>query len=198
MSRPRGNHQERRDAIALAAAELIAARGLEQVTLRSLAAELGVTTGVLTHYFPSKDALLRHTKDVAFDRSFARARAAADGPRGMARVHAVVEAALPLDRDRRTQWRLLVAFFGSAMGAPALRRVQERRMGRWYALYRDVVTPLRESGEIPPDADVDSMAKAIALFVEGLSIHVVMTAPAVSPDWQRAFAREHIRRIVTG
>jgi len=198
MSRPRGDHGERREAIALVAAELIATRGLDHVTLRSVAAELGVTTGVVTHYFPSKDALLRHTKDLAFDRTHARARAAAEGPPGLERVQAVVAAVLPLDRERRTLWRLLVAFFGSAVGSPALQRVQHRRMQRWFSLYRDVVAPLRDTGEIPPDADVDRIGKALALFTEGLSIHVVMTSPVASAAWQREFAREQVRRIVTG
>jgi AcrR family transcriptional regulator len=198
VSRPRGDHGARREAIALAAAKLIAARGLERVTLRDLAAELGVTTGVVTHYFPSKEALLRQTKDLAFDRTYARALAAAAGPPGLERVHAVVQAALPLDRERRTLWRLLVVFFGSGVGSPALRRVQERRMTRWYTLYRDVVEPLRETGEIPADADVAGIGKALAVFVEGLAIHVVMTSPAASAAWQREFARDQVRRLVIG
>jgi AcrR family transcriptional regulator len=198
VSRPRGDHRTRREAIADTAAQLIATRGLEQVTLRRVAAAHGVTTGVLTHYFASKDALLRHTKDRAFDRSYACARAAAVGPPGMERVHAVVAAVLPLDQERRQLWRLLVAFFGSAVGSPALRRRQERRMGRWYDLYRDVVAPLRETGEIPGDADVARIGKALALFVEGLAIHVVMTSPSPSAEWQESFAREQVRRLVTG
>lgn len=198
MSRPRGDHRERREAIALAAADVIASRGLEHVTMRTLAAELGVTTGVLTHYFPSKDDLLRHTKALAFDRTFARAQAAADGPPGLERLHAVVAAVLPLDRERRTLWRLLAAFFGSAVGSPSLRRVQARRMQRWYVLFRDLVEPLTVTGEIPADADAARIGKAIALFVEGFSLHVVMTSPVVGADWQRDFAREQVRRLVTG
>jgi AcrR family transcriptional regulator len=198
VSRPRGDHRARREAIADTAAQLIATRGLDQVTLRSVAAALGVTTGVLTHYFPSKDTLLRHTKNRAFDRSFARASAAAVGPPGMERVHAVVAAVLPLDAERRQLWRLLVAFYGSAVGSPARRRGQERRMNRWYALYREAVAPLRETGEIPGDADVARIGTALALFVEGLAIHVVMTSPTASAEWQESFAREQVRRLVTG
>lgn len=198
VSRPRGDHRERRAAIAFAAAEVIASRGLDRLTMRTLAAELGVTTGVLTHYFPSKDALLRHTKDLAFDRTYASARAAAEGPPGMERLHAVVEAVLPLDRERRVLWRLLVTFFGSAVGSPPLRQLQARRMQRWYRLYEDVVTPLKEMGELPANADPARIAKAIALFVEGMSIHVVMNAPVASAQWQRDFAREQVRRLVTG
>ncbi|MFN9215273.1 MAG: helix-turn-helix domain-containing protein [Gemmatimonadota bacterium] len=77
MSRPRGDHDERREVISRAAAAVIAERGLERLTLRDLAAELGVTTGALTHYFPSKDALVAHTKELVFDARYARARLAA-------------------------------------------------------------------------------------------------------------------------
>lgn len=198
MSRPRGDHRERREAIAQAAAEVIAARGLEGLTLRAVATALGVTTGVLTHYFPSKDALLRHTKELAFDRGYAEARAAADGPPGLDRVHAVVEAILPLDRARRTRWRLLLAFFGSAVGSASLRRAQERRMQRWYALFQDVVAPLRSTGDLAPGIDPVRVARAITLFVEGMAIHVVMTAPDASPAWQRTFAREQVTRLLGG
>lgn len=198
MSRPRGDHRERREAIALAAAGVIAERGLERVTLRDIAAELGVTTGVLTHYFPSKEALLRQTKDLAFDRSYERARGAMAGAPSLERVYAVVEAVLPLDRERRTLWRLLVAFFGSAVGSAALRRAQERRMGRWYDLFRDVVAPLRDTGEIPATADPARIGKAIALFVEGMAIHVVMTSPGADAEWQVQFARDQVRRLVGG
>jgi AcrR family transcriptional regulator len=198
MSRPRGDHRERRDEIAVGAVRVIAARGLERVTLRDIAAALGVTTGVLTHYFPSKEALLRHTKDMAFDRSYGRALVAADGAPGLDRVYAVVEAVLPLDRERRMLWRLLVAFFGTAVSSAALRRAQERRMGRWYDLFRNVVAPLRDTGELPASADPARIGKAIALFVEGMAIHVVMTSPGASAQWQREFARDQVRRLVSG
>lgn len=198
MSRPRGNHAARRDEIARAGGRVIAARGLGQVTLRDVAAALGVTTGVLTHYFPSKEALLRHTKDLVFDEAYARARAAASGPPGLARVEAVVISLLPLDRAGRLRWRLLVAFLGGAVGSVALRRSHTRRMERWYALFAEVVTPLAAAGVLPPSADPRRIAAALALFVEGVAIHAVVTAPEPSAAWQRALAREQVRRLVGG
>lgn len=199
MSRPRGDHAARRDEIARVAGRVIASRGLEQVTLRDVAAALGVTTGVLTHYFPSKEALLRHTKDLAFDEAYARARAAAvSGPPGLARVQAVVLSLLPLDRAGRLRWRLLVAFFGGAVGSAALRRSHARRMARWYALFAEVVTPLAAAGMLPPSADPRRIAAALALFVEGVAIHAVVTAPEPSAAWQRAFVREQVRWLVVG
>jgi AcrR family transcriptional regulator len=190
VSRPRGDHAERREAIARAAADAIATRGLEQVTLRDIAAALGVTTGVLTHYFPSKDALVAFTKAQAFNRHLARAREAAAGAVGVERLHAVVAELLPMDAERRTSWRLLVAFHGSAVGSAAMRRAHDRRMRAWFAFFAELVTPLGV-------ADAEATGMAVALFVEGMAVHVAMMQPPRPAAWQRAFARAQVERLVS-
>lgn len=198
MSRPQGDHPARRDEIALAAAGVIASRGLAQVTLRDIAAALDVTTGVLTHYFPSKQALLRHTKELAFDRSLAKARAVSERetPSGIERLHAVVAAILPLDKERRAQWRLLLAFYGTTIGTPSARREQQRRMERWYALFHSVIAELMTNGSIPGGQDPARAGMAVALFVEGLAIQLVTTAPLPEAAWQLSFARDQVERLV--
>lgn len=189
MSRPRGDHAGRREAIARAAARAIASRGLEQVTLRDIAAALGVTTGVLTHYFPSKDELVAFTKAQAFDRHLARAREAAAGAEGMERLHAVVAELLPVDAERRTSWRLLVAFHGSAVGSAAMRRAHDRRMRAWFAFFAELVAPLGV-------ADAEATGMAVALFVEGMAVHLAMMQPPRPAAWQVAFARKQVERLV--
>lgn len=189
MSRPRGDHEERREVIARAAAAVIAERGLEALTLRDLAAGLGVTTGALTHYFPSKDALVAHTKEAVFDARYERARLAAEGATGRERLHAVVTELLPLDAERRMVWRVLVAFQGSAVGSADLRRAHARRMRRWFALFQDLVTPLA-----PARAAAD-LGMAVALLVEGMAIHFAMMEPPMAAEAQVAFARAQVERL---
>jgi AcrR family transcriptional regulator len=196
MSRPRGDHDERREVIGLAAAGVIATRGLDQLTLRDLAAELGVTTGVLTHYFPSKDALVAYTKELVFDLRFERARLTADGPPGIERLHAVVAEMLPVDAERRTGWRVLVAFHGSAVGSATMRRAHDRRMRRWFALFDELVTPAVTSGVLAPGADTSRIGMAVAFLVEGMAIHLSMMEPPMAAAWQLAFAREQVDRLV--
>ena len=58
MGRERRSHEERRAEIAEAALRLIATRGLAQLTVASLAKELGITGGALYRHFPSTDAIL--------------------------------------------------------------------------------------------------------------------------------------------
>ncbi len=196
MSRPRGDHEERRAVIGLAAADVIATRGLDQLTLRDLAAELGVTTGVLTHYFPSKDALVAYTKELVFDLRFERARQAAEGSVGIERLHAVVAEMLPLDAERRTGWRVLVAFHGSAVGSAAMRRAHDRRMRRWFALFDELIAPRADTGTLASGEQASRMGMAVAFMVEGMAIHLSMMEPAMSAEWQLTFAREQVDRLV--
>jgi len=215
MSRPRGDHEERRAVIARAATAVIAERGLETLTLRDLAAALGATTGVLTHYFPSKDALVAHTKELVFDARYARARLAAEGASGGDRLHAVVAELLPLDAERRMTWRVLVAFQGSAVGSAELRRAHGRRMRRWFALFEELVAPFvpaagatagTAAGDGSPprrrtagrDTDVAALGMAVALLVEGMAIHFAMQEPPLSAARQLAFARAQVDRLVPG
>jgi AcrR family transcriptional regulator len=66
------NHDERRFRISEQALSLFADQGYAALSMRSLAASIGVTTGMLYHYFPSKESLLSdafrlvRTKDIEF------------------------------------------------------------------------------------------------------------------------------------
>ena len=62
--------EQRRAELADAAARLIARSGIEAATMREVAAEAGLTTGALTHYFADKHELLLTT----FQASLARRR----------------------------------------------------------------------------------------------------------------------------
>lgn len=196
MSRPRGDHAARREELAAAAADVIVARGMERVTLRDVAEALGVTTGTLTHYFTSKDALVAHTKERAFDWRYARALGAAERATGIERLHAVVAEMLPVDAERRANWRLLLAFHGHAIGSSAMRRSHDQRMQRWFTFFQDLVRELAADGALPASTDAASTGSAIALFIEGMATHCAMMEPAPSAEWQLHFARDQVTRLV--
>ncbi|WNV77817.1 TetR family transcriptional regulator [Geodermatophilus sp. DSM 44513] len=61
----RRSPEDRREQLLDAALALIARKGFAAVTLRDVAAEVGVAHGLLRHYFPSRGALLA----AAFDRA---------------------------------------------------------------------------------------------------------------------------------
>lgn len=196
MSRPRSDHPARRATLADAAAAIMASQGGEHASMRTIAAALGVTTGVLTHYFPSKQALLKLAKERAFDRAFDRAHGAAERARGRDRILAVVGAVLPLDLERRLLWRLLASYLADAAATPALRQAQARRMNRWWKLHATLVADAQRSGEIDPALDPEATGLAIATFVEGLALQAVTTTLPALPGGLEAFGRTHVDRLL--
>ena len=63
------DHDERRQELSTAVWRVVSERGLDGLTLRSVAAAAGCTTGLVAHYFADKNALLTHARDV-MDRSW--------------------------------------------------------------------------------------------------------------------------------
>lgn len=74
MPRTKGDHEGRLRDVSEAVWRVMATRGFAGLTLRAVAAELGATTGLLTHYFPTKRALLEHALDLLEQRTMARPR----------------------------------------------------------------------------------------------------------------------------
>src|SRR6201994_2881426 len=54
----KADHAARREELVLAAWRVIAAKGIDEVTIRDIARESGYSSGVLAHYFKNKDDLL--------------------------------------------------------------------------------------------------------------------------------------------
>lgn len=65
MPASRKSAEDRREELVRAAIALVARKGFAAVTLRDVAAEVGVAHGLIRHYFPSREALLATAFDTA-------------------------------------------------------------------------------------------------------------------------------------
>jgi AcrR family transcriptional regulator len=114
---------ERRQELTDAAARLIARAGLGAATLRDVAAEAGLTTGALTHYFADKRELLHSTFVASLQlRRARRPEEQPDDPH--ATLRAALAIGLPTDEDTRRHWMVTVAFCAEANGDAALAATQ--------------------------------------------------------------------------
>src|SRR6185312_13615964 len=92
------DHEERRAEVAAAVWRIVSRDGLEAATVRRVAAEAGMSTSVVSHYFSGKDDLLRLAFRIVVERG--RDRAIVQGDEG-GRARALLVTALPLDAERR-------------------------------------------------------------------------------------------------
>src|ERR1044072_6968296 len=93
MPRTKGDHEARRRDVSEAVWQVMATRGSAGLPLRAVAAELGATTGLLTHYFPTKHALVEYALDLLEQRTISRPRRQA--AHGLAALRAALLDILP-------------------------------------------------------------------------------------------------------
>jgi len=177
-------HALRRRQVAEAVERLIAERGLDAVTVAKAATEAGVSVGLVQHYFASKDDLLRYAYTQVTERVLARALRRAEhidqhlGSIRRALRESLAER-LPLDDERRTEWRVLFAFTARAVDRPDLAEVRNQTETAIRTRLAQAITNGKECGEVPTGTDPDAAAAGILATVEGLGLHIYLDPTAV-------------------
>jgi AcrR family transcriptional regulator len=177
------NHEERRREIATATWQAINELGVEGTTMRAIADRAGCTIGRLNHYFDSREdmlvAALRQANQDAADR-MARAT---EGRSGRDALRAVLLEALPLDEQRRTEWKVWLTFWAQAIATDSLREEHAARYREWRQLVATLVAGAAPSMR---RADVARTADALLAVVDGIGIQ---TSMATSEDAVRRARR---------
>ncbi|MBG51750.1 MAG: hypothetical protein CML99_04935 [Rhodobiaceae bacterium] len=115
------DHDERRQELIEASWAVIAAEGLEGVTMRKIATAAGCTTGRITHYFADREALILAALSAVNAATSARIDALLQQDKPVfERLLAAAHEALPLDAARLLEWKVWIAFWGAATVTAAL------------------------------------------------------------------------------
>ena len=180
----RVDHQERREQIAAALLRVAAQQGLEAVSLRHVATEAGVTTGMVQHYFPSKEAMMDFALATVSERYGRRMNASAaalgDKPSPVDVIRVTLTGMIPRDDDEREDARVALAFQSYAAARPG----SAAELGTTNAPFREYLAAQIEScrrtadvgPRIGPDVDPHVAATALLATAEGLALHVLSSA----------------------
>jgi AcrR family transcriptional regulator len=180
------DHTTRRQFVTDVAADIIAVHGVEALTVRNVAAAAGFSTAVVSHYFADKRDLVRSTYRAASNRSTARYEAAVAAPQRT--ISSCLEALLPLDEPSRRDWRVFVAFWGTAAGDEELSIEQRQRVRSARRRIRDLVVEhgYAERGSTSAAA----AARALLTLVQGIASQAVFDPE----DWTSGRQTEELRR----
>ncbi len=150
---------------------MLAEHGFTGLTLRAVATEIGATTGLVTHYFPSKRDLVEYALQLLDERRAARPRLAA--------LRAALLDILPLTPQAAASNRIWVSSWDAALADAELSYQHGLRYARSRERLRQHIQAAQRLGELPP-SNPDSAAASIQSFALGLIVQALF-APAAFP-----------------
>src|SRR6201995_48827 len=168
------DHDARREELVLAAWRVIAAQGIDEVTIREIARESGYSSGVLAHYFENKDDLLAHALQLSHTRIQKRYDAELDAPRPEDQLKGILLDNLPLDEQRELETRIEMSFWARALRNEALHEIQEEESETLRALLRELVEKAQQDGAIGADHDIEEVLELLGAVIDGVSLRALL------------------------
>ena len=164
--------------------------GLEEASVRKVAAESGLATGSVRHFFGTQAELHEFALRSLSDRVSERVRQAAEEPDVRQRVLAMLGELMPLRDDTARELSIWLEFVHRARFDPALAAAVAQQAAEVREFLRHVVRGLGELGQLAPDADYEHAAAGLNAFVDGLTFEL-LTAPALLTRQQAVELLEH-------
>ncbi|ADB35516.1 transcriptional regulator, TetR family [Kribbella flavida DSM 17836] len=174
------DHDARRRDVSAAVWKVVAADGFGGLTLRAVAAAMGGSTGLVTHYFPSKQALVLHALEVAEQRTQALVPDTTD-------LRTALIAVLPLTAETTELNRVWVSSWDVALADPQLAALEQARYRRWRTRLKPLVIQAQNDGDLIT-GDAMDLAAGLAAFTHGLVVQAL-----VDP---RTFGRKRLELLL--
>lgn len=169
--------ERRRNKILGSAEQLLATHGYDGLRLRDVAADAGVSIGMIQHYFVTRDDLLRETISSAGARRVATWEELGTRDDHAARqLYALLEGAIS-DRHRCIVW---VETCAAATRHPELRGEVLRTQAAWHAGLRRVIEAGIDRGELESQRPVADTVDILVNLIDGLMLEVA-TAESEEP-----------------
>lgn len=165
------DHEARRLELADAVGRVIAREGVNEVSIRSVAAEAGWSSGALRHYFTTRAELLAFACEQVVQQVTTRIA----GLRHTGTVHQAVRDTLletmPIDAQRHTEAAIAFAFLALGLSDPHLAEVQRTHFDGMYGLCLQLIEGLDSEGLLAPHTtSTELLARRLHALVDGLSI----------------------------
>jgi AcrR family transcriptional regulator len=169
---------------------VILRRGLERTTVRDISREGGFTSGVLTHHFPDKQAVIVGAFMSASERfeayvheTLAKARSSEE------LLTTLVAVGIPESEERRAEWRLWSEMWTYAGRDADFAQQLVDTDKRWEELIATVLRRSRDDGLLRADLDVAAHAGILARLIDGAGLRAWLTG-----DWVKA-RRQVVRHL---
>jgi AcrR family transcriptional regulator len=164
-----------------AACELIAEEGIDDVRIARVAQRAGASTGLVHHYFSTREELLEQALIHSFERAGdERFGEEGEGPAtGAAGLAAAIRESLPAPGEQEREWVLWVELWLRAVREPDLRPVANRLYERYREWLASLIRAGVDSGEFRADADPEAVADIAMALLDGAGVRAMLDDPGM-------------------
>ena len=167
------DHDERREELARAAVRAIDRLGVEGATMREIAKEAGFSTGILGHYFESKDDIVLGALGFMIGGTLARLADISANLRGLKAAHEMAAELLPLDAQRAKENRVWAVYWAQALTSPRLRREYQKSEALLRGYLCEVLQEAIDDGELAESVDAALEANRLLALSDGVSVQAL-------------------------
>src|SRR5438445_4724131 len=181
------DHDQRRDQIALVACRVVAEHGFDQATIVRIAREAGYTTGMVAHYFDTKQEIIIAALRLILRRIEERlTRPAANAQPDLLTLLAE---ALPVDEHRYTECAFWTAFWGQVSADKRLKRINGWVHHEYLRLFERCLAQCWPDWAQWSAPKRDHVLRSLVTFINGLTASAV----ANRGDWPPELQVEQLR-----
>jgi TetR/AcrR family transcriptional regulator, transcriptional repressor of bet genes len=165
------DHGQRRDEIALIACRVVAQHGFDQATIVRIAREAGYTTGMVAHYFDTKQDIIIAALRLILRR--VEERLTRSGAAGESDLLSVLSEALPLDETRYIECSFWIAFWGQVPADRRLKRINAALHREYLKLFERCLARGWPQWPQWPAATRERALRSVVTFINGVTASTV-------------------------
>src|ERR1700747_3443806 len=181
------DHAQRRDEIALVACRVVAEHGFDQASMVRIAREAGYTTGMVAHYFDTKQDIIIAALRLILRRI--EERLTRPGGEAPSDLLTLLSEALPIDEQRYIECAFWTAFWGQVSADKKLKRINAWVHREYMRLFERCLAQGWPAWGQWSTAVRDQVLRSVVTFINGLTASAV----ASQSDWPAAKQIEQLR-----
>jgi AcrR family transcriptional regulator len=187
------DHEQRRNEIALVACRVVAQYGFEQATIVRIAREAGYTTGMVAHYFDTKQDIVIAALRLILRRI--EERLTPQAPDATPDLLTLLTEALPLDETRYIECAFWISFWGQVPADRRLKRINAWVHREYLRLFaRCLARGWPEFGRWPA-AVQEPVLRSLMTFINGITASTVANRGDWPAERQTGQLRLHLQLL---
>ena len=187
------DHDQRRDEIALAACRAVGRWGFDGLTVARIAREADCTTGMIAHYFDTKQDIILAALNLISERINRRlSERLAETDSDLADI---LTEALPIDPQRMMESTVWIGFWGQVPVDPDIRAINDLVHVEWTELIRRCVRDSWPETATWTEERLHRTCRAIQLFLNGVAASAITSAEDWPASEQVMQLKDHLARL---